>query len=191
MQNLEQMEPHISYPILASTVNNNDSMNRLSSFTRVDDMLSFGPDEIMNSPSPVHSSIAPGVTFGRGVHSSESIVSSDTSNAGSNRSDLSMNNVDEVRMHEDMLEFGHDFNEDYCKPSTEEESCTARKMTDGNGNDSGHQRNKSEEDGDSDDMLGGVFAFSEECEYFFAVFYLIEPYVFQAILKEKKLHHYH
>ncbi|PWA85203.1 Breast carcinoma amplified sequence 3 [Artemisia annua] len=161
MQNLEQMEPHISYPILASTVNNNDSMNRLSSFTRVDDVLSFGPDEIMNSPSP--GLIAHGVTSGRGVHSSESIVSSDTSNAGSNRSDLSMNNVDEVPMHEDMLEFGHDFNEDYCKPSTEEESCTARKMTDGNDNNSGHQRNKSEEDGDSDDMLGGVFAFSEEC----------------------------
>lgn len=161
MQNLEQMEPHISYPILASTVNNNDSMNRLSSFTRVDDVLSFGLDEIMNSPSP--GSIAHGVNFGRGVHSSESIVTSDTSNAGSNRSDLSMNNVDEVPMHEDMLEFGHDFNEDYCKPSTEEESCTARKMIDGNGNNSGHQRNKSEEDGDSDDMLGGVFAFSEEC----------------------------
>nr|GEW92794.1 autophagy-related protein 18h [Tanacetum cinerariifolium] len=108
-------------------------------------------------------SIAPGVTFGRGVHSSESIVTSDTSNTGSNCSDLSMNNVDEVPMHEDMLEFGHDFSEDYCKPSTKEESRTVRKMTDGNGSNSGHQRNKSEEDGDSDDMLGGVFAFSEEC----------------------------
>lgn len=157
-QNLQQMEPKISkisYPILASTVNNNDGVNRLTSYT--------GVDELMSSPSPVDDPIAPGVIFARGVQSSESIVTSDNSNPGSNRSDLSMNIVDGVPMHEDMLVFGDDFHEEYCKPSTEEASCKLGEMTDVDGNKNRHQRNKSEEDGDSDDMLGGVFAFSEEC----------------------------
>lgn len=161
MQNLKQMEPHISYPILASTVNNNDGVG-LTSFTGVDNELSSSLDEIMNSPSPV----GRGGTVGRVVQSSESVVTSDTSNPGSNRSDLSMNIVDEVPMHKDLVEFGHDFHEDYCKPSTQEESCKIREMSDIGGNTSRHRRNKYEEDGDSDDMLGGVFAFSEECEYF-------------------------
>lgn len=171
MQNLEQMEPSlISYPILASTVNNNDGgVNRMiSSFT--------GVDEIMNSPSPSpvddFSSInGPGVVAV--AQSSESIVTSDTSNPGSNRSDLSMNIADQVPMHEQeeeeeeedmLLQFGpHDFNDNYCKPSTEKE---LGEMTDVDGNNTNsrhHQRNKSEEDGDSDGMLGGVFAFSEDC----------------------------
>lgn len=148
--NVENMDPRKSYPILASTVNNNDGVNRISSFARVDGVSSSVVDEIMNSsPSP-------------GVVVSESIVTSDASNPGSNRSDLSMNMVDEVPMHEeDMLEFGHC----KCKPSTEEEiPCKLRETGDvDDGNNSRHQRNKSEEDGDSDDMLGGVFSFSEEC----------------------------
>ncbi|XP_024961565.1 autophagy-related protein 18h-like [Cynara cardunculus var. scolymus] len=154
MQNMEQMDPRKSYPILASTVNNNDSVNRISSFARVDGVLTSALEEIMNSPSP-GVAIAP---------SSESIVTSDASNPGSNRSDLSMNMVDEVPMHEDMLEFGHDFQQEYCKPSTEEEiSPKLREKADVDGNNSRHQRSKSEEDGDSDSMLGGVFSFSEEC----------------------------
>ncbi|KAK9074984.1 hypothetical protein SSX86_003303 [Deinandra increscens subsp. villosa] len=131
MQNMEQMEPHIFYPTLASTVNNNDSVNRLTSFT--------GVDEIKTSPSSADGSDAHGVTIaGSEVQSSESIVTSDTSNPCSNRSDLDMNIVDEFPTHEeeeDMVVFGH-------------------------------ERKKFEEDGDSDDMLGGVFAFSEECESF-------------------------
>ncbi|XP_071701720.1 autophagy-related protein 18h-like [Rutidosis leptorrhynchoides] len=152
LQNLEQTEPKLSYPILASAVNNNYGVNRLSSVTGVDDTLSSSLDDIMNSPSPIDGSIAPA----RVVLSSESIVTSDTSNPGSNRSDLSMNIVDEVPMHEDMLEFGHDFQEEYCKLPTKEKTYV-------DGNDSLHQRNESEKDGDSDDMLGGVFEFSEEC----------------------------
>ncbi|KAI3664988.1 hypothetical protein L6452_43603 [Arctium lappa] len=154
MQNMEQMDPHKSYRIPASTVNNNDGVNRISSFAGVDGVLSSALDDIMNSPSP-------GVVV---APFSESIVTSDASNPGSNRSDLSMNMVDEVPMHEDMLEFGHDFQQEYCKSSTEEEiPPELRETADVDGNNSRHQRNKSEEDGDSDDMLGGVFSFSEEC----------------------------
>lgn len=148
------MEQKISYPILASTVNNNDRVNRPSSFTGFSDMLSSDLDDIMNSPSPGDGSIA---TVGRsGVASSESIVTSDSSNPGSNRSDLSMNIVDE----EDPVEVGHSFDQ----PSAEKESCKVKEMDDVDGN---NQKSKLEEDGESDDMLGGVFAF-EECEYFFS-----------------------
>ncbi|KAL8229388.1 hypothetical protein R6Q57_014288 [Mikania cordata] len=162
VQNLEQTEPLISYPIHASTVNNNGSVNRQSSFTGFNDMLSSTLDGIMNSPSPVDGSVDAGAAVGRlGVQSSESIVTSDTSNPGSNRSDLSMNVVDEVPMHEeDLVEFGHDFDHDHCKLTTEEKSCKVDEMADGEGN-------KSEVDGDSDDMFGGVFTF-EECEFFFS-----------------------
>ncbi|KAJ0770574.1 putative transcription factor WD40-like family [Helianthus annuus] len=62
VQNLEQMEPWISYPILASTVNKNDSLNRAGSFTGFDGLLSSGLDEIMSSPSPVDGSTAAGAT---------------------------------------------------------------------------------------------------------------------------------
>ncbi|KAK1423686.1 hypothetical protein QVD17_18994 [Tagetes erecta] len=150
VQNIEQMEQQISYPILASTVNNNDRVNRpSSSFTGFGDVLSSDLDDIMNSPSPGDGLIA---TVGRsGVESSESIVTSDSSNPGSNRSDLSMNIVDE----EDPVEVGHGFDQ----PSAEEESCKVKEMSDIDGN---NQKSKLEEDGESDDMLGGVFAF-EEC----------------------------
>ncbi|KAL4579852.1 hypothetical protein LXL04_016020 [Taraxacum kok-saghyz] len=94
------MEPQIiisSYPVLASTVNNKDSMNRLTTYPTLDEIT---------SPSPV-----------------QPLVDG----------------------------FGHGFQEDYCK----EKNVDAK-----NGN-------KSEEDGDGDgdgddDMLGGVFDFSEE-----------------------------
>ncbi|KAI7738772.1 hypothetical protein M8C21_005970, partial [Ambrosia artemisiifolia] len=130
------IEPQTSYPIPASTVNNNNGMTRQTSFTGVDGVLSPSVDEIMNSPSPVDDgSVAPGVTIARSeVESSDSIVTSDTSNPGSNRSDLDMNIVDEEEEEE------------------EEEMVVF-----------GQERNKFDEDGDSDDMLGGVFAFSEEC----------------------------
>ncbi|KAD7117556.1 hypothetical protein E3N88_04824 [Mikania micrantha] len=151
VQNLEQTKPLVSYPILASTVNNNGSMNRPSSFTGFNGMLSSTLDGIMNSPSPADSSVDAGAAVDRlGVQSSESIVTSDTSNPGSNRSDLSMNAVDEVPMHEeDLVEFGHDFDHDHCKLTTEEKSCKVDEMADG-------ECNKSEVDGDSDDMFGGV-----------------------------------
>lgn len=136
---LEATEAQIaSYPILASTVNNKDSMNRLTCYPPVD-------DEIMNSPSPVDHSIPPDLTVARGVKSLESVVTSD----GSNRSDSSMNNT--------VNGYGHDFQEEYCNPSTQEK----REINEVDGKNGLHQRNKSEEDGD-DDMLGGVFAFSEE-----------------------------
>ncbi|KAJ9564753.1 hypothetical protein OSB04_000719 [Centaurea solstitialis] len=116
--NVEQMDPLQSYPIHASTVNNNDGVNRISG---------------------VSSAVVP---------SSESNVTSDAgSNPGSNRSDSSMNVVDEVPMHE---EFGHE----YISPKVDERADDV----DGN-----HQME--EEDEEDNDMLGGVFSFSEEGEY--------------------------
>lgn len=124
------IQPQRSYPIPASTVNNKNGMNRQTSFT--------GVDELMNSPSPVEGSVAHGVTIARSeVQSSDSVLTSDTSNPSSNRSDLDMNIVDEV-------------------PLPEEEEQEDMEVF-------GHEKNKFEEDGDSDGMLGGVFAFSEEC----------------------------
>lgn len=127
----------ISYPILAPTVNNKDSMNRITSYPPLDD--------IMNSPSPIDHPIAPGLTA---VHAVNNVVSSD----GSNRSDSSMNIADG---------FGHDFQEDYCNALTEDKSREIREISDVDAKSGCHQRSKSEDDGD-DDMLGGVFAFSEE-----------------------------
>lgn len=95
------------------------------------------------------------------VQSSNSAGVSEASNISSNRSDLSMNIIDEGLVH-DSLDFEQFFQEGYYKASPLSDCRdTAEVITDVDSS-SPCDREKSEEDGDNDDMLGGVFAFSEE-----------------------------
>ncbi|KAL6989611.1 hypothetical protein U1Q18_015362 [Sarracenia purpurea var. burkii] len=116
----------------------------------------------INTPSSPNK----GGTVAREVGSSSSVVTSEVSNTGSNRSDLSVNTLDEGPVHEDMhdpLDFGQYFEEGYCKASSHDECAElAEAVTDVDSSNSPCDKEKYEEDGDNDDMLGGVFAFSEE-----------------------------
>lgn len=80
---------------------------------------------------------------------------------------LSLNNVleglEDVDSH-DPLDFGEYFQEGYCKVSQLNGSHNSNEIiTDANSNSSLIEKEKSEED--EDDMLGCVFAFSEEGKY--------------------------
>lgn len=100
------------------------------------------------------------------VLSSSSVVTGDVSNTSSNRSDLSMNILDEELVHEDMqdqLDFGHYFQEGYCKSKNLDQGNELTEHITHVDNSTSHcHKVISEEEADSDDMLGGVFAFSEE-----------------------------
>ncbi|KAJ4840721.1 hypothetical protein Tsubulata_023673 [Turnera subulata] len=97
------------------------------------------------------------------VQSSDSVVTSDDSNTSSNRSDMSMNIIDEGPM-DDSLDFEQFFQESYCEVSASNECHrpVGSEVTYKDNNNRPCDTVKSEEDGDNDDMLGGVFAFSEE-----------------------------
>lgn len=98
----------------------------------------------------------------KGVQSVDSGESTESSNVSSNRSDLSMNCLDEGPVH-DSLDFEQFFQEGYCKASAESDCPESTGVvTDVDSSSSPCDREKSEEDGDNEDMLGGVFAFSEE-----------------------------
>ncbi|KAK3014131.1 hypothetical protein RJ639_007923 [Escallonia herrerae] len=103
--------------------------------------------------------LSTGATIVGEAHSSSSVITSEVSNTSSNRSDLSMNILDEGPVHEDMqdtLDFGQYFQEGYCKASNHDkrqESTEA--VTDVDSSSSPCDKEKCEEDGDSDDMLGG------------------------------------
>ncbi|KAE8725505.1 Autophagy-related protein 18h [Hibiscus syriacus] len=92
--------------------------------------------------------------------------SSDVSNTSSNRSDLSFNMLDEGPVNESP-DFEHFFHEQYCKvlPSSVCGGEPTELPTDVDSNNSPCEREKSEEGGDDDDMLGGIFSFSEEGQY--------------------------
>ncbi|KAL8155374.1 hypothetical protein AgCh_000672 [Apium graveolens] len=100
------------------------------------------------------------------VLSSSSVVTGDVSNTSSNRSDLSMNILDEELVHEDMqdqLDFGLYFEEGYCKSKNlDQGNELTEHITDVDNSTRHCHKVISEEEADSDDMLGGVFAFSEE-----------------------------
>ncbi|GAB2287359.1 hypothetical protein Dimus_021739 [Dionaea muscipula] len=102
------------------------------------------------------------------AQSSESVGVSEASasNNSSNRSDFSMNVVDEAPVVQESLDFGHYFQEEYCTASPRHDAAEA--VTDADSSNSACKEKsdgdeeKSEEDGESDEMFGGVFAFSEE-----------------------------
>ncbi|KAE8726383.1 Autophagy-related protein 18h [Hibiscus syriacus] len=116
--------------------------------------LKDGDDKSTNSPSsPTSDSLSGGRNSGG---------RSDVLNTSSNRSDSSMNMLDEGPVNESP-DFEHFFQEEYCKvlPLIACQEPT-EVVTDVDSNSSPCEREKSEEEGDNDDMLGGVFAFSEE-----------------------------
>nr|GMD45317.1 Autophagy-related protein 18H [Ipomoea batatas] len=124
---------------------------------------------IVNSPSPPKSgSLSAGETSARDIQSSNSALTSQASNTSSNHSDMSMNiSNDEGLIHEDMsdpVDFAQYFKEGYCKASTNKESSELTKLvTDiDRGNNPCEKEKGEDDDGESDDMLGGVFDFSEE-----------------------------
>eukprot|EP00257_Ricinus_communis_P001771 XP_002512315.2 autophagy-related protein 18h [Ricinus communis] len=113
-----------------------------------------------NLTSLTSGSLSAGRAITKEVQSSNSGLTSDASNASSNRSDLSMNIIDEGPTI-DSLDFEQLFQEGYCKVSALNE-CHESTEVSFAGNNCSPDLEKFEEDGDNDDMLGGVFAFSEE-----------------------------
>ncbi|KAK3031618.1 hypothetical protein RJ639_035624, partial [Escallonia herrerae] len=185
MHGLEQMNTVKSYPLIFPTENGNDEVERPSftvastvlnrrSFSGVD--ASFSPE---SSGTPISSleesyvincsssgQLSTGATIVGEAHSSSSDITSEVSNTSSNRSDLSMNILDEGPVHEDMqdtLDFGQYFQEGYCKASSHDKRLESTEaVTDVDSSSSPCDKEKCEEDGDSDDMLGGYCLLEEE-----------------------------
>ncbi|GAB2215191.1 hypothetical protein Droror1_Dr00019570 [Drosera rotundifolia] len=154
----------VRYPIVQSPLQRQGSTEstRAPTFI-VNTAMAISPQKSY----PVHStSVKNGSLSSEGVvaeeaQSSNSLGVSEASNNSSNRSDFSMNVVDE-----DSEPY---FQEEYCTASPLEEchdaskaitevdsiNSTSKEKCDGD-------EEESEEDGESDEMFGGVFTFSEE-----------------------------
>ncbi|GAV63227.1 WD40 domain-containing protein/BCAS3 domain-containing protein [Cephalotus follicularis] len=152
--------------LLASPILNHRSINKDSgsnSFKQCTVVVS--PVEGGNCTNVVSSStsgsLSPGRTIGKEVGSSNSVGTSEVSNTSSNHSDLSMNILDEGPVN-GSLDFEQFFQEGYCKASAVGECHESTDIVTDIDSSSPCDREKSEEDADNDDMLGGVFAFSEE-----------------------------
>ena len=121
--------------------------------------------EDSNSTNSLSSLTSGSLSGGRTVVAKEvqfpkSDGTSDVSNTSSNRSDLSMNMLDEgpVNASPDFEQF---FQEEYCKALPLSACRGLTEITDADSSSCSCEREKYEEEGDSDEMLGGVFAFSE------------------------------
>lgn len=189
VRDLHPMDSFRPYPQIVPNANENDGVKGKNnaflwshapvprSFNQADISTSRGPSAtgvsfvpesyVVNTPSsPKYSAFSSRGTVPRVVQSSSSVLTSEISNTSSNRSDFSMNVIDEP-VHEDMhdpIDFGKYFEEGYCKASSHDESPELTEaVTDvESSNNSPCEKEKSEEDGDNDDLLGGVFDFSEE-----------------------------
>lgn len=148
-------------PILSSPLLNNSSLSKSNS------PISFHQSKASMSQAQDGKSAdnMPSLTTGGRTVKEANLPdiggTSEVSNTSSNRSDLSMNLLDEGPVN-DSPDFEQYFQEEYCKPlpsSTCHESTEA--ITDVDCGSSPCDREKSEE-GDDDEMLGGIFAFSEE-----------------------------
>ncbi|RVW53369.1 Autophagy-related protein 18h [Vitis vinifera] len=150
--------------ILAPSLPNHGPFNRDSVSGSPKQMMGISPIEdsyFVNSISSIkNGSLSSARTIGKEVESSDSVGTSEASNTSSNRSDSSMNILDEGPV--EPLYFGQYFQEGYCKASTLDECRELTEVTDVDSGSSPCDREKSEEDENNDDMLGGVFAFSEE-----------------------------
>lgn len=129
-------------------------------------IMEISPPEnscLVNSPSPVkNASLSAERANPKEVQSSSSVGGSEASNVSSNRSDFSMNVAEESSV-QDPLDYGGYFEEEYCKAAPLDESHELSEVvTDVDSSSSPREKAKSEEDGESDELLGGVFAFSEE-----------------------------
>ncbi|XP_031130544.1 autophagy-related protein 18h-like isoform X1 [Ipomoea triloba] len=128
-------------------------------------MSSLEERNAVNSPTfPNGGSVSIGGMCARDAQSSSSAVTSEGSNSSSNRSDTSMNIIDEGPAPEDMcdrIDFGQYFQEGYFKAATDNKSLKlAEVITDIDSNNCACEKEKSEDDKESD-LLGGVFDCSE------------------------------
>ncbi|KAG4167084.1 hypothetical protein ERO13_A13G172700v2 [Gossypium hirsutum] len=153
--------------VLASTMLNQGNLNKdagSASFNQSKVGVCHIEDtNSTNSMSSLTSgSLSGGRTVAKEVQFPNSDGTSDVSNTSSNRSDLSMNMLDEGPVNESQ-DFEQFFQEEYCK-ALPLSACSEPKkvITDVDNSISPCDREKSEEEVDNDDMLGGVFAFSEE-----------------------------
>lgn len=171
----------ISYPCIELSMEASDG-SRSSSYTAAPQVCKNMPaglesspnilcsveeSYVVNSPSPPKiESFSTGGTSAREVQSSNSVITSEASNSSSNRSDLSMNIIDEQTVNEDIcdpVDFGQFFQEGYCKASTTNELQEVTELVaDMDSSSSPCNKEKTDDDGESDDMLGGVFDFFEE-----------------------------
>ncbi|WCJ43210.1 hypothetical protein M5689_023967 [Euphorbia peplus] len=143
-----------------------------SSDDRDSGAISFKPPQLGYSPEDTNSmdsnvtsstigSFSGGRTIPKEIQSPNSGVTSEASNMSSNRSDLSMNIIDEDPTSYS-LDFEQLFQEGYCEVSTLNKHHETSQANFPDNSSTPCDMEKSEEDGDTDDMLGGVFAFSEE-----------------------------
>ncbi|CAL1356302.1 unnamed protein product [Linum trigynum] len=145
-------------------------------------LLSFKPTPMSISPaeednnnsvhsdvvSLTHGSPSPGRNMGNEGRSTNSVLTSASSNASSNRSDVSANIIDEGMMVNESPDFEQLFQEGYCKVAALSECCESNKgkVVNPSDNNASPQGLEKPDDDDDDDMLGGVFAFSEEGKQF-------------------------
>ncbi|XVF57369.1 hypothetical protein PTKIN_Ptkin06aG0199900 [Pterospermum kingtungense] len=146
--------------ILASPMLNQNTINKYTGSVPFN-QSKMGVCHIEDSSSGLSSSISGSLSSGRTV-AKEVGGPSDISSTSSNRSDLSMNMLDEEPV-KDSPDFEQFFQEEYCKASPLS-ACgeLTELVTDVDSIISPCEREKAEEEGDHDEMLGGVFAFSEE-----------------------------
>ncbi|XP_022932458.1 autophagy-related protein 18h-like [Cucurbita moschata] len=152
--------------VLSSPVMKEKSFQEWASVSSKQSSTGLSPVEgsdFTNSPSTVTScSLSTDRTILRAVQSSKCGGVSEGSNTSSNRSDLSMNILDEGPTG-DSFDYEPFFQEEYCKAMGLSNCRDPPALTDDiDSSGSPHYREKCEEDGDTDDMLGGIFAFSEE-----------------------------
>ncbi|XAR52540.1 hypothetical protein NMG60_11020672 [Bertholletia excelsa] len=169
LRGLDQMCCLSSYPKILPTGNENYGVKEKNAILLSSPLnqVSFkGESCVIDNPaSPKPGTLSTEENISREFQSSSSVVTSEVSNTSSNRSDLSMNILDEGPMHEDMqepLELGQYFEEGYCKVTCHSGCPDLTEVTDGGSSNSPCRKEKSEEYGDDDDIHGGVFSFSEE-----------------------------
>lgn len=122
-------------------------------------IVSAFEENYVNNYNSISSKASPsGGNISEEVLSSSSVVTGDVSNTSSKRSDSSMNILEEL-VHEDMQYF----QEGYFKSTNLDKFNQFNEhITEVDRSTSHCNKANREEDADSDDMLGGVFAFSEE-----------------------------
>lgn len=107
----------------------------------------------LSSPDCANGSVA------ADAHSSSSSMNSEVSNACMSNSYMEGSENADSR---NSIEFTQYFHEGYCKVSEVDDCCESSEVVNDADSTSSHCGREKQENGDNDDMLGGVFAFSEE-----------------------------
>ncbi|KAL5983994.1 hypothetical protein ACLOJK_018096 [Asimina triloba] len=149
----------------------------------------------INGPSPLDcDSPCLGRQLAKDALSSNNAVRSELSNSSGSNPSASSPNMNAESGHVNIpnsVDFAQYFHEGYCKIS-ELDDCRelTEVVTDADSSSSHCERDKPDEDGDNDDLLGGMFAFSEEgrnpylrlCFFFFVSVILSADYLVVAAM---------